>query len=478
MATAAKTAPLLEANGLEHGDAPDKRALVHGAFFTLGAASCITHNSVIMAVAYFRAALGTSVLAQIALAYNVTLLGSMGYLIFGAPRSPSLAVYSLALRAAMSTACLLNCALVAAVLARLNIRAHVLLPLVSLNGFAAGLTQGLGASLGGLFDPYSFVRGCSSQQLAGSGFGVLMPTLTQLALLPRSAAARSAAELRACARMGAVVSAAIGGAVCVAGLLAVQHLRFTRCWRAVDSQCAREPGQCAPRPPVGSEAARANPAEDTVGKCAAGGYTKVLRTRLTQLRWCMLAQLVNEFSFVSLMLLSPALPTPGAALCAAGTPSGASGSVGGRVAAACFWRALLPTVLLIAANVVSFAGRVAASFAGLGEPRAAELLGPGGRASALVLLVAVCVAAPVAAAAHMSAVHVGRQAALSPWVLVGVFGAVSFASGFSVLSLSQLAQRLCGHSLESPCEITAQFTWASINVGAFCATLLSLAVLR
>lgn len=431
----------------------DKRTTVLACFFAVGAGSCITFNSVVMAVAYFREFLGEGVLAKLALAHNSALLLSMGSLIVAASKNPSLAVYQIVLRGSLLFAVGFDAVVLQAAWRRQPIHEAPLLVAVALNGVATGLVQGLGASLGGLFDPYSFYKGCGAMQLSGAAFGVLVPTLTQLALIPIAARARTSEELKDASRLGAVVSCAIAAAVGLSATVAVGVLKSTQIWHAVAEQClAGIENECGPRPPAGSEA-RINPAVDTIGKCINTGSKRVLWTRLHQMSMVMVAQVVIEFSFVALLLMAPALPVRGGS----------------------FWQHFLATACLIVANVGSFAGRMTATTSGLGEPSGLARFGRHGRT---VLLSALVGFAPIPAVA----IHVYKHAALSgggalsAWWLLACFALASTVIGFTLISLMQLSQRLCNHSMATPCEITAQFIWISLNVGALGGTVLALAM--
>jgi hypothetical protein len=434
---------------------------------SLGAGSTVTFNTIVMAVAYFRESLGEGVLAKLSLAHNVALLATMGGLIVLMPRNPSLCVYRLATRGAFAYAFLLNALVLHAAAVRRPLSSSLFLALVGLNGVATGLAQGLGASLGGLFDPYSLATGCGGWQLSGAAFGVLVPTLTQLALLlVESSAPHSAKGLKDEARIGALVSCAIGALVALVAWFSVGVLASTRVWREVDSQSGAavdpHPGTGrageelqtrprVPRPPAGSVACK-NPEVDSIGKCIAVGSNGVLLLRLRQLATVMGAQFLNEFAFVALVLTAPALPVTGTS----------------------FVREFLATLLLIVANIGSFAGRIAATGVGLGDPPAAKLLGRHCRAFVLTVLVLLVPACALVTHGYGRTVCAGRIQRVGAQWLALLFVLATSISGFAMVSLGQLSQRLCNHSFRTPCELTAQFIWLSVNAGALGGTITSL----
>lgn len=428
----------------------DRRATILACFFAIGAGSTVTFNSVIMAVAYFKELLGDGVLAKLALAHNITLLATMGSLIILLPRLPRLRILRMCMRCAFALAAIVNLVVLHATALRRPLSSSVLLASIGLNGAAVGLAQGLGASLGGLFDPYSLAAGCGGMQLSGAGFGVLLPTLLQLAMLPFEAR-MAGGELKDAARLGALVSCGMGALVCLVALGCVEMLPRTRVWREVDAINAADPLR-PPRPPPSAPACR-NPEVDSIGKCIAVGSNAVLRTRLKQLSGVMAAQLLNEFSFVALLLAAPALPAANSTRAFVGE--------------------FLPTILLIVANIGSFSGRIGATVASLGNPAAAKLLGRRCRALLLAALTLCTPAIAALAHAYGRSAHATNHAVAAEWIALA-FALAATVSGFALVSLGQLSQRLCNHSWETPCELTAQFIWLSINMGALGGTVLSI----
>jgi len=432
----------------------DRRAAIHACFFAIGAGSTVTFSTLMMSISYFREILGDGVLAKLALAHNGALIVTMGSLIL-VPRSPGLGTHLRAIRGSFLLAAALNVLVLHAAVSKHPLPASLLLTCVALNGSAAGLAQGLGASLGGLFDPISFVRGCGCMQLSGAAFGVLVPTITQLVLLPITARSGNAPgpELAAnAARYGVIASTTVAALVAAAGLLGINLLSSTRIFAEVDATCRADPS-LPPRPPAGSLACQ-NGEVLTLGQCVAIGSGALIYTRMMQLRAVMAAQFVNEFTFVAMVLTAAAIPSRGSE----------------------FMRASLPQILLVAVNICGFAGRIAATAAALGEPPAAKVLGQHVRA---LLLSALVLCAPCfAGLAHFYGRKVGASA-LEPVgaeMVALVFALVSTLSGFTMVSLGQLSQRLCDHSRETPCELTAQLIWLSVNAGALGGTVLSLAL--
>lgn len=427
----------------------DKRWVIHTCFFLLGAGSCVTFNSIIMAVAYFKKYLGAGFLAKVAFAHNLPLLLVMGGLILGAKRNPPLWLYATSLRGAIAFSLCFVVSIFWKALKEESVSASVLLPLVAVNGAATGLIQSLGASLSGLFDPYSFARGAGSMQLSGASFGVFLPTLTQLALVPLEVRCTDRESSERLARIGALTSCLLATVVCFLAYWGVGILQASKVWCAVLSQA--ELNGSEPRPPMGSLACR-NPSVDTIGKCFYTRSFAFVRTRVHLLRVVIVSQVVIEFSFVSLILYASHLHVKGGH----------------------FWEQFLATILLIVSNCGNFLGRIGGTTLGLGEKRGTDLFGKVGRGVVLVVLV---VAAPVPWAAsrlYAQFLDQGVLHALEPTTVVLVFIVATVLSGLSLISLSQLSQSLCGYSMDTPCEITAQLVWLAVTVGALTGTVVSL----
>lgn len=291
--------------------APNKpKKSIFIAFFGVGSGAVVTYNAVVMAVAYFRldGGLGAGALTQFARWHNIMLVSCM-CLIFFSPRKPSIRTHVTVLIASFIFGLSFNVSLLIVASTRSSIAAEMLYALVAINGCATGAACSLGASLSGLFDTYSLSHGTGVAQLRGAAFGIALPTAVQLAMLP--VAVTKTKHLEWQTALAAALSAAAASVLCAGAIVSTVHIAADKTCR----DCAiSERGLTSPCE-VDAQLVRRlrsfNPERDTIGTCVACGQRDFVRERFNMVGPLVLAQFINNFCLIKMLLLSPSLPIVG-----------------------------------------------------------------------------------------------------------------------------------------------------------------------
>uniref|UniRef100_A0A7S1TRP8 Uncharacterized protein n=1 Tax=Phaeomonas parva TaxID=124430 RepID=A0A7S1TRP8_9STRA len=437
-----------------------KRRGILASFFALGAGSCITFNSVVMAVAYFKEEMGPGVLRKVAVAHDSALLLVLVVIIWFA-RVPS-GWYPALLSGSLLVGLAFNAFVLCMVALRTAAPEALFLALIAVNGLATGVLQGLGASLAGQFDPYSAFSGAGALVLSGVGFGILFPCLTQCATLPFAATASGSAELHEVARIGAMVSAGTAAGACLLALAGVRLLMRTNIFKIV----------LAGELPFEEDPRRFGLGELSMGALLKMGEhaVEVVGRRVRSVAPYVVGEFVNETCIVFLMLMSPLLPM-------------ASGS-------SKFWSHYLATILLAVTNIMGFAGRMIATALAMQcedengvaicTPDVPLLLSPSRKLKRKGLVAAVLLAplpAVIALWYRQESAEVPGIPDSNVWPVL-LYGAAAFVSGFTVVSISEESHAVCGFTHMTPCPVVAQLIYLCLNLGALVGTILSFVLIR
>lgn len=289
-------------------DKPKKSIII--AFFGVGSGAVVTYNAVVMAVAYFRldGGLGAGALTQFARWHNVMLVSCMCLLFFW-PRKPSIRMHVAVLIASFIFGLSFNISLLIVASTRSSIAAEVLYALVAVNGCATGAACSLGASLSGLFDTYSLSNGTGVSQLRGAAFGIAVPTAVQLAMLP--VAVTNTKHLEWQTALAAALSAAAASVLCASAIVSTLHIAADKTCR----DCAAAERESTPPCEADAQLVRRlrslNPEHDSIGTCVACGQREFVRERFVTVGPLVLAQFINNFCLIKMLLLSPTLPIVG-----------------------------------------------------------------------------------------------------------------------------------------------------------------------
>lgn len=431
---------MTDERSLLSGDPPLKAAAggIYVAFFCIGAGAVVTYNAVVMAVAYFRldGGLGADALTQFCRWHNLCLVSIM-CLILLSPRKPSLRWHVILLVVSYVFGAGFNTAILVVASLRSSLPSTLLYGLVAVNGGATGVACALGASLSGIFETYSLSRGVGVAQLRGAAFGIAVPTVVQMALLPM--ALLESDKLAEQTALAAALSAAAGLALCVTAAAATCRIA------ADDIFITHARKQQETDLDTNSEAWElcSNPANDTIGQCVAGTDTTraFVWDRFTKVAPLAAAQFLNCFCLIMMLLYSPSLPIVGSKRD--------------------FWSAYFPTLAVAANNIFGYVGR--------SIPRPP----PVHRASWPVAFVLV---APLGLIGiHLYRLNHARvqplpKSNLTPLVF---YALIAVLVGRATVVFSQVAQQVCGHTQEFACPIVAQMNFISIEGGALAGAFVS-----
>ena len=390
--------------------------LVQCTFLLLGSASAVTLSTVCLAAAYFKDTLGDGVVSQFILAHTSVLLIVMVGVLAGRPGKTSLSTTAALLTAATLFGVGFNVFVLASVLVGEPPSAHVLFPLVALNGGAAGLIQSLSPRLGGDL-PTTRSTAVGSLQLVGVSLAQWLPSVIQAALLPLAAL-----DPHTTAGLAAVVSLGGAAALCLGAFV---------CLRLLLVQCRETIAAVADEPQLGM----------TIGTATStpSGRDFVWNRRVLWLLPICLLTFSAEAAITFLVVVSPRLPV---------------------VADSAFWQTYQVTLLLSSTNTFAFFGRSA------GLRTTAE-------EGVTIRLLWWWSLTPLAAGitfAYWRHVVSGTTVAL-----LALYSLTALANGFALVLLNKTAQATLepyasgdAHAVESkPCPIAAQLMWLSIQTGAF-----------
>lgn len=385
-------------------------------FFWMGSGSVVTYNALVMAVAHFRLndnGFGPKVLTQFALWHNILLLFTM-LVVFFWPKKPSVKQHVVLLLAAFGFGVAFNAALLASFAFRSAPPAWALYATVAVNGAATGVACSIGASLSGIFETYSFSRGPGVSQLRGVAFGIAVPTAVQLCTLPLVAVTslETQTTLAAALSAGAALIMCGGAIASTANVAASRDSFFEARAQEEDYHPAAEQQHL-----------------DTIGECVSCGQKEFVKERMRKVAPMALAQFLNTFALVAMLLLSPKLPTTSH-----------------------FWQAYMPTLAIASNNIFGYFGRRVV----LGAPASRRA----------VYSYALCSPAGLVAIATYT----------SSWKVnpILIYSVVALFSGRATVVFSQKAQEACGHSHEWVCPIVAQINFIGIESGALVAAVLLL----
>lgn len=409
---------------------------VDALFFWLGAASDITFNGIVLSVAYLVSQFGKTILVEIGRAQFLASTSAMLFLFALALRNPSSTVGALrakckVLMTAMGYMLWLNIAMLLFVIRGWSLTHDRLWALMFLNGLATGTSQSLVGVISGLMTKFGGHPSAASAQMSGVGFGIALPTVVQLSLMPLAVPSGIVAGL----------SYGLAAALSLCGMVALAILRntesFRRCEHGGIDELAGQP----------------------IEKAFAEKFRGYARTRFVQVFFPSLALLANFASMVYCGLLTPRVPTHGT------VPSPIN----------------LPTCLLGVSNACDFLGRVLAqrllrqridgSFAFLAVPLQ----------QLPVLFVLLMVRLSFGCACLLYCVlGPPRWPNGSNIAIITIYGMGAFVGGMTTVSLTQFAQALCmltsgpnmGECRPLPCPLAGQIMWLACVFGSVSGALL------
>eukprot|EP00043_Microstomoeca_roanoka_P017717 m.185753 g.185753 ORF g.185753 m.185753 type:complete len:497 (+) comp16688_c1_seq13:530-2020(+) len=399
------------------------------AFFSLGAASDISWNAIYMSVAYFESLEGKSVISHLGLAQNLPWLAVMVLMLMWPSATDN--VRSAFLTISLTHVYMLALCVLFPVLVfeNLEVPSIALYVLVALNGITTGLSQSYVAACAGMFSRYSLTRGATSYQLMGAAFGISVPTLIQLFLIPKMRQANTDTQSYDITLFSIKIVFP-----CAAGILLCSLVSLWYLWRHRVTRAARIKGMRECR----SECC--NEPEPQLTK-----NLKLTLLRSRQLIGAFLGEVIvaaiMSYTCAATPFIKPVRPTA-------------------------FWSRNLDTVCLIAFSISGFIGRAI--------PEQAAKIGCFSRVLSsgmtMVLLITtqfIFLAGVIAYFDHENEwFHFITSWDFDNAIIIAWYGLGSMFSGVSIVSLSRYAQEQCRHSHVLPCVITSQLVWISIQFGS------------
>lgn len=122
-----------------------------------------------------------------------------------------------------------------------------------------------------------------------------------------------------------------------------------------------------------------------------------------------------------------------------------------------FWTVYLPTVILTGVNVTGFIGRFVSSSM---IPFSSFTMSRWVQAPSVLITLSMTIV--VFGYIHANKNPFGEN----NWYIIVLYYILSFINGFSIVSLSSKAQKVCHHSEESVCPVVSQLMWMMIELGS------------